>query len=307
MSAFDPRALRDAFGCFMTGVTVVTSMSRNGQPIGFTANSFSSVSLDPPLLLVSIAKSSRNFAHFSRAEGFAINVLAESQKDVSGTFAKPVEDRFAAVEWRPGDAGSPIIAGVSAWFDCTLAQVIDAGDHAILLGRVEDFGATQEAGLGYYRGAYVTPAQTGAQLPAGPDVKISAILESAGEVLLLDDGKNGLTLPETRVGRDGVQAALTRLLSETVPDASAGEIYAVYEGAFEGCQHIAYRCPAASTETLRGQFVPLESSQFKGIADPAMRSMLERLCEESRLGNYGVYFGSHEQGQVTRKPQGSAS
>lgn len=307
MTAFDPRALRDAFGCFMTGVTVVTSMSKDGKPLGFTANSFSSVSLDPALLLVSIAKSSRNFAHFSQAEGFAIYVLSEGQKDVSGTFAKPVEDRFATVAWRTGAAGSPIIEGVSAWFDCKLAQVIDAGDHAILLGRVEDFGATQEAGLGYYRGAYVTPAQTGAQLPTGPDVRISAILESAGEVLLLDDGQSGLTLPETRVGRDGVQAALRRLLSETAPDAAAGEIYAVYEGASEGCQHIAYRCPAATTEALQGQFVPLEPARLQAVADPAMRSMLERLCEESRLGNYGVYFGSHEQGQVTRKLQGTAS
>ena len=98
-----------------------------------------------------------------------------------------------------------------------------------------------------------------------------------------------------------------RLLSETAPDAAAGEIYAVYEGASEGCQHIAYRCPAATTEALRGQFIPLEPARLQAVADPAMRSMLERLCEESRLGNYGVYFGSHEQGQVTRKLQGTAS
>lgn len=306
MTAFDPRALRDAFGCFMTGVTVVTSMSPDGKPLGFTANSFSSVSLDPALLLVSIAKSSRNFAHFSQAQGFAINVLAERQKDVSGIFAKPVEDRFATVSWRLGGAGSPIIDGVSAWFDCTLAQVVDAGDHAILLGRVQDFGATQEAGLGYYRGAYVTPAQTGAQLPTGPDVRISAILEHAGQVLLLPDGQGGLTLPETGVGRDGVQAALARLLAQTAPDATAGEIYSVYEGATEGRQHIGFRCPAATSQALQGQFVPLEPARLQAVADPAMRSMLERLCEESRLGNYGVYFGSHQQGQVTRK-QGTPS
>lgn len=307
MTAFDPRALRDAFGCFMTGVTVVTSMSRDGKPLGFTANSFSSVSLDPPLLLVSIAKSSRNFAHFSQAQGFAINVLSEDQKDVSATFARPVEDRFAAVDWHPGGAGSPVIAGVSAWFDCALSQVIEAGDHAILIGEIKDFAATQEAGLGYYRGAYVTPAQTGAQLPAGPDVVISAILESAGRVLLVDDGTGGLSLPETRVGRDGVLPALTRLLAETVPDAAPGGIYAVYDGETEDRHHIAFRCPAATTEALRGRFVPLEESQLQTVADPAMRSMLERLCAESRIGNYGVYFGSHAQGQVTRNTQGQAS
>ena len=95
MTLENRRLLRDAFGTFMTGVTVVTTLDEAGAPIGFTANSFSSVSLDPPLLLVSIAKTSGNYARFMAAKGFAINILAEGQKDVSNTFAKPVEDRFS--------------------------------------------------------------------------------------------------------------------------------------------------------------------------------------------------------------------
>ncbi|MDF3605261.1 flavin reductase family protein [Paracoccus sp. DMF-8] len=220
----------------MTGVTVVTTTSE-GVPLGFTANSFSSVSLDPPLLLVSIAKTSRNFGHFVNAGHFAINVLAESQKDVSGTFARPVEDRFASVKWSPGPAGSPVFSGVSAWFDCRLSQLVEAGDHAILIGEIKGFAASQEPGLGYYRGAYITPAQTAAQLPTGPDVMIAAIVEAWGEVLLVEDGQGGLALPEARVGREGVQAALTQLLRDIAPDAAPGEIYAVYDGA----------APAAST------------------------------------------------------------
>ncbi len=90
----DPRALRDAFGAFPTGVTVVTACDGDGNPIGFTANSFTSVSLNPPLLLVCLAKTSRNFAIMTGAQHFAINVLSETQKDVSNTFARPVEDRF---------------------------------------------------------------------------------------------------------------------------------------------------------------------------------------------------------------------
>ena len=183
----DPRALRDAFGCFMTGVTVVTTIDADGKPQGFTANSFSSVSLDPPLLLVSLANSSRNLDTFSKGAGFAVNILAEGQKDISGTFARPSDDRFANVYWKKGPVGHPVIAGVSAWFDCTLEQAIPAGDHTILIGRVGGFEATPAAGLGYYRGAYVTPAQTAAQLPAGPDVVITAILEAEGKVLLIDD------------------------------------------------------------------------------------------------------------------------
>lgn len=94
----DPRQLRDAFGAFLTGVTVVTTINAEGQPIGFTANSFTSVSLDPPLLLVCLAKTSRNYAAVTEAAGFAVNILSEAQKDVSNTFARPVEDRFAAVD-----------------------------------------------------------------------------------------------------------------------------------------------------------------------------------------------------------------
>lgn len=300
MTSFDPRALRDAFGCFMTGVTVVTTQ-QDGKPLGFTANSFSSLSLDPPLLLVSLARSSRNFAHFVAADGFAINVLAENQKEVSGTFARPVEDRFATVDWQPGPAGSPVIAGVSAWFDCNLSQIVEAGDHVVLIGEIKGFAASQEPGLGYYRGAYITPAQIAAQLPTGPDVVIAAIVEAWGEVLLVDDGKGGLALPETRVGRDGTQAALSQLLRDTAPDAAAGEIYAVYDGETEGRQHIAFRCPATSTDALNGRFVPLEPVHLAAVADPATRSMLDRLAAEAKLGNYGVYFGSHAAGQVTHK------
>lgn len=301
MPPIDPRALRDAFGCFMTGVTVVTTFDRDGKPLGFTANSFSSVSLDPPLLLVSIAKTSRNFAHFQSASGFAINVLAEDQKDISATFARPVEDRFADLGWAPGPLGSPVIEGVSAWFDCALSQIVDAGDHAVLIGRIEAFAASQEPGLGYYRGAYVTPAATAAQMPAGPDVLISAIIESQGQVLLLDDTQGGLALPETRVGRQGIQPALQALLDSTTPGAAPGEIYAVYEGETEGRQHIAFRCPTTTTSTLLGRFVPLSDDALQAVTDPAGRAMLTRLAQESQLGNYGVYFGSHKQGQVTHK------
>jgi hypothetical protein len=95
--ALDPRALRDAFGCFMTGVTVVTTADAEGKPLGFTANSFSSVSLDPPLLLVSIANLGQSAGLCRAGAGFAVNILAEGQKDISATFARPVDDRFAGL------------------------------------------------------------------------------------------------------------------------------------------------------------------------------------------------------------------
>lgn len=300
MTPVDPRALRDAFGCFMTGVTVVTTVTGEGKPVGFTANSFSSVSLDPPLLLVSIANSSSNLAAFATGKGLAVNILAEGQKDISSTFARPSEDRFANVYWRQGPVGSPLIAGASAWFDCTLEQAIPAGDHTLLIGRIAAFEATPAPGLGYYRGAYVTPAQTAAQLPAGPDVVITAILECEGKVLLQDDGRGGLTLPMARVGREGVQTALAQLIAATGLPATAGEIYAVYDDVAQAKQHIAFRCPASPGTPAKGSFVDLSPEGVADVTDPAMLTMLERLAAEARMGNYGLYFGTHEQGRVQR-------
>lgn len=299
-TAFDPRALRDAFGCFMTGVTVVTTLDSAGKPLGFTANSFSSVSMDPPLLLVSIANSSSNIASFVGSKGFAVNILSERQKDVSATFARRSEDRFASVYWRHGPVGSPLIADVSAWFDCALEHAVPAGDHTILIGRIGAFEATPHPGLGYYRGAYVTPATTAAQLPAGPDVVISAILEATGKVLLVDDGRGGVSVPMARVGREGVQAALSALIASVGVEAEAGSIYAVYEDPALGTQHIAVRCPAVAAEPRRGAFVDLSPEGVADVTDPALRQMLQRLAEESRVGNYGIYFGTHKQGHVQR-------
>ena len=149
----DPRALRDAFGAFMTGVTIVTA-EHEGAPAGLTANSFTSVSLDPPLLLVCVSKRSVSLAAIRASGGFAVNILEESQRDLSNRFARPTEDRYEGVEWRRGPSGSPILNGVCGWFDCRLREEVSAGDHVILLGRVEAFDHVGGAPLGYAKGGY---------------------------------------------------------------------------------------------------------------------------------------------------------
>ncbi|GLS88244.1 flavin reductase [Cypionkella aquatica] len=298
MTLENRRLLRDAFGTFMTGVTIVTTMDDAGMPIGFTANSFSSVSLDPALLLVSIAKTSSNYARFLAAKGFAVNILAEDQKEVSNTFARPSEDRFAAVNWQAGPHGAPILAGVAAWFDCSTHQVIDAGDHAILIGRVEGFDASGQSGLGYYRGSYFTPAQAGAALASGPAVVVSALIEQEGRVLLQDDGRGGLTLPTARVGAKGATATLQALIEAAGVTAVPGFIYSVYEDVAASQQHIAFLCPSTSGTPSKGGFVELAPNGFDDVTDPAMRIMLERLAEEARVGDYGIYFGNQNVGRV---------
>ncbi len=227
--------LRDAFGAFMTGVTVVTCLDEAGKPLGFTANSFASVSLDPPLLLVSISNRSANLAAYSGAKGFAVNILSEGQKDISNTFARPAEDRFKALDWAQGPYGAPVFAGVSAWFDCALEQAFPAGDHTILLGRIEGFSASGAAGLGYYRGSYITPAQTALSAQTGPRVILSALIEHEGAVLLLDDGAGGLALPQAGTGSGDNRSKLMALLDKLGVAAEPSAVYALYDDAEKGC------------------------------------------------------------------------
>ncbi|MDO7842207.1 alpha/beta fold hydrolase [Sphingomonas immobilis] len=132
----DPRTLRDALGCFATGVTVVTTLDPEGKPVGLTANSFTSVSLDPPLLLVCLANNAGSLPAFRAAPHFAVNVLHNGQQPVSGRFASRGEDRFAATDWETWDTGVPIVSSSLASFECAQEALYEAGDHVILVGRV---------------------------------------------------------------------------------------------------------------------------------------------------------------------------
>ena len=151
----DPRTLRDALGCFATGVTVVTTLDEAGQPVGLTANSFSSVSLDPPLILFCLARSSTNVERFRQAEHFAINVLHIGQQPTSGVFARSQADRFQDVAWETWDTGAPILSGALASFECGTEQIVEAGDHLVIIGRVRRarFEPRRDPLL-YFRGKY---------------------------------------------------------------------------------------------------------------------------------------------------------
>ena len=131
----DPQAYRDALGAFATGVTVVTTDSGDG-PIGITANSFASVSLDPPLVLWSPAKSSKRFDYFATAPHFAIHVLDGHQREVCDGFTRD-KAAFDGLDWDLDDNNTPLISGCLARFECTLEASHDAGDHVILIGRVK--------------------------------------------------------------------------------------------------------------------------------------------------------------------------
>ena len=136
MEAFTDRELRDAFGQFATGVTVVTTRTGEG-PLGITANSFSSVSLDPPLVLWLPAKSSSRFGPFTTTRRFAIHIMGQAQHRVTSAFVKE-GDIFRDLNWTEAEDGTPLIDDCLARFHCATEAVHDAGDHAIVLGRVLD-------------------------------------------------------------------------------------------------------------------------------------------------------------------------
>jgi flavin reductase (DIM6/NTAB) family NADH-FMN oxidoreductase RutF len=148
-----PQLMRAVLGTFTTGVVVVTAMS--AQPLGFTCQSFASLSLDPPLVSFSPARTSTTWPQIREIGRFCVNVLAHDQHELSERFAELGVDRFAGVDWTPSPLGSPIIAGVSAWIDCDLAAEYDGGDHTIVLGAVRALRADpQRHPLIFYRGRY---------------------------------------------------------------------------------------------------------------------------------------------------------
>lgn len=131
----DPRAFRSALGRFATGVTVITAASPEGRPVGITANSFASVSLDPPLVLWSPAKDSRRYDHFITARHYAIHILGAHQQRLCDAFTRDMA-AFDGLDWHADAQGVPLIAGCLARFECRQEAVHDAGDHSIILGRV---------------------------------------------------------------------------------------------------------------------------------------------------------------------------
>ncbi|GAA3135558.1 flavin reductase family protein [Planomonospora alba] len=146
--------LREAFGQYATGVAVVTAAARGGERAGVTVNSFTSVSLDPPLVLWCLARRSAALPVFLAAGRFAVNVLAEDQEHLSRRFAAPLPDRFAGVEAPPGPGGAPVLAGALAHFACRTVAVHRGGDHLILVGQVEHFRRWEGEPLIFHAGRY---------------------------------------------------------------------------------------------------------------------------------------------------------
>lgn len=159
----DTRAFRNILGEFPTGVTIVTALDAAGLPIGVTASSFNSVSLDPPLILWSISKTAHSHDVFATGTYFAVHVLEASQQSLSDRFARPGADKFQGLSYKPGLGNIPLLPQCRARFQCQLENCYDGGDHSIILGRVIEYnrpGTQPEtpSPLIFFRGQYASLA-----------------------------------------------------------------------------------------------------------------------------------------------------
>jgi flavin reductase (DIM6/NTAB) family NADH-FMN oxidoreductase RutF len=143
-------------GCFPTGVTVVAARDADGTPFGLTVSSLTSVSLDPPLILVCVDRRASSHDRLVSASSFTVSVLSDQQVGVAERFAsEPSEGRFDDVSWREVASGDPVVEGTTAWLSCARESVYGGGDHSIVLGRVEAAGESGTDALAFYRGSFV--------------------------------------------------------------------------------------------------------------------------------------------------------
>jgi flavin reductase (DIM6/NTAB) family NADH-FMN oxidoreductase RutF len=301
---FDGRDLRRAFGNFATGVTIVTTLDADGNPCGFTANSFTSVSIDPPLVLVNIATSAFGCEIFTGSRGFAVNILARDQRELSNRFAAAGTDKFADLEWHGARTGAPIIDGVVAWFDCEHFQQVPAGDHIVLIGRVVQYEYNTHSPLGFCRGAYVsfgvTPKML--QMLSSPGhLMVGAIIESNGKILLeRQAGSNQLLLPAAdSIGDAATGQGLLGKLASAGIEVDLPFIYAVFH---DDARRFVYYLGellsiSEATETRSLRFHEFDNITWEEINDPWIISMLGRFIREKKLSNFQVYIGDQHHGE----------
>lgn len=304
MTSPDPKSLRSAFGRYMTGVTVVTARAANGDPVGFTANSFTSVSLDPPLLLVCPGRHLSSFDVFSTADHFAVNILADGQEAVSNTFAADKDDRFGKTDWSADPNGCALISGRVAGFSCQVTQRVEAGDHMVLFGHVTDFDSSDRAGLGYYNGGYFSLSkerQANAPATTSRQSVASVILMHEGNILLTHDDQ----LPSVQLDdHTGARNALSIHLHGLGLDAQMGPVYSVYDNPNTGAHHVVLRAQVSNLPAncpLKG--VPINGFEAGPASTDIQFLILRRFAQEHRTQSFGLYLGDMKKGEIHKHDQ----
>lgn len=302
MTTFEPTALRRAFGSFMTGVTVVTARAGNGDLVGFTANSFTSVSIDPPLLLVCPGNHLTSFDVFDSVTHFSVSILAEGQEQVSNTFASASEGRFEKVQWQADDNGCPLIEGASATFSCSVHHRLIAGDHLVLIGQVLQLSTTDSPGLGYCSDGYFSLSkerQSNASSHSDVIGVAGALIEYDGRILMSKANSDHCVPTVEQSNSLGARSALQQYFEEMNISITLGPVYSVYDDPVRQKRFTFLRARADSADCSElGSFHTIESLANFKFADQAQASMMTRFAAESRIRTYGLYIGNAESGDL---------
>ena len=245
-SQIDPKEFRNTLGSFVTGVTIVTTIDAEGRPYGLTANSFSSVSLDPPLVLWSQALKAPSHSVFRDAERFSISILAQDQIELSNKFSRGGEPKFDGVNLKEGLGGIPLIEGCSATLECKRIAAYPGGDHLVFLGEVERIERSGRPPLGFYGGRYVVPLPyTTAGIDGEP--RTNTRCNQAGRIRRGGYGSAQLRRAKLYCGRalsHVTDSGLGRCRGTHCPYAAIGGSDGCQFGSFRGC----------GTFVERGQF-----------------------------------------------------
>ncbi len=304
-ATLDSTQLRQVLGSFVTGVTVVTTVDADDQPRGMTANSFTSVSLDPPLVLVCIADTAHSFPVFNASESFAINILCENQIEVSNLFASKSPDKFSAIKWHHGLTGSPIIDASLAWIDCRIEQKLTAGDHLILLGRIEESHYRSGMPLGYFKGGYVDFAsQSSLSSDDAERMVIGVIIERDDELLLSNlDDKQGWSIPnsECLASTPNARTAVKQYCRQLGIELELTFVYSIFN-LEDGKNYIVYRTTINHCQPDRlvegSRWFKINDIPWAQIHIRQISTMLKRYVKERSIDRFGIYVDSDHGGQV---------
>jgi flavin reductase (DIM6/NTAB) family NADH-FMN oxidoreductase RutF len=272
----DGARFREVLGSYPTGVAIVTCTDENGMPAGMVIGSFTSVSLDPPLIAYLPMKTSRTFARMRGSPTFCVNILAADQETICQHFASPAEDKFAGLAWHASPAGNPVLDGVVAWIDCDYASVTEVGDHYIVLGGVLDMQLERDtAPLLFFQRGY-------GRFTPGPLVA-AAERETIEAVQLAE------------IGRDEMQAVATELNAEcSIIAAVGGDVVYV---AVENCSphwrlrsRLGFRVPCApplGTLFVGNPGAPTDSEWLKRLGRPDQETIDSSLAQLERVRRRG--------------------
>jgi flavin reductase (DIM6/NTAB) family NADH-FMN oxidoreductase RutF len=306
-AAIDRRELRRALGRFVTGVTVLTAHDDDGRLRGLTANSFTSVSLDPPLVLVCIDHRTASHEVFERTAGFVVNILADDQTELANRFASSGADKFDDVAMVPGRAGAPVLDGCTAWLSCDVESRFPAGDHLVVIGRVREFATEGSQPLAFCQGAYVSllPDRIEALGAGDGQVVVAWLVESGERLVLADDpdAEGGLDLPtsrwrDTRLDDDGLAALFAQ---EFGVSGDVQSLFSVFDDHERGVLTLIYRAQARDELSTRVGLhgFATDDLPWARISRRHLRETLQRYVSERVVHRFGIYAGSLEHGQVS--------